>query len=151
MKLNIVSKRMRVFAKVAQLLSFTKAADALSMTQPAVTLQIKALEGEIGADVFCRANNTIKLTKAGETLLCEIEKVLNFEIEVGADIAAMIESCKAEAEKWKISPFAPNPVANQEGWWWWNGEKKTEEGLLRMGMKQMDGGCWMQKESADAW
>lgn len=151
MNIRILSKRCRVFAKAARLLSFTKAADALSMTQPAVTFQIKTLEEEIGTQVFYRANNTIKLTKAGETLLCEIEKVINLEVEVGADIAAMIESDEQEAEQWKISPFAPNPVANQEGWWWWNGEKKTEEGLLRMGMKQMDGGCWMQKESADAW
>ena len=40
----MADRRLQVFSTVARLLSFTKAADALHMTQPAVTFQIRQLE-----------------------------------------------------------------------------------------------------------
>jgi len=43
----MADRRLQVFHAVAKHLSFTKAADALFMTQPAVTFQIKQLEGQI--------------------------------------------------------------------------------------------------------
>ncbi len=42
--MNMADRRLQVFSTVARLLSFTKAADALHMTQPAVTFQIRQLE-----------------------------------------------------------------------------------------------------------
>ena len=41
--------RLKVFRAVAQHLNFRKAAEQLFLTQPAVTLQIKALESDLGA------------------------------------------------------------------------------------------------------
>lgn len=60
--------RLTVFRVVAERLSFTQAADALHLTQPAVTSQVKALEGELGLRLFERAAGGVRLTAAGERL-----------------------------------------------------------------------------------
>ena len=61
--------RMVVFRAVADQLSFRKAAEELYLTQPAVSLQIKTLEEELGVQLFDRAGSRIELTEAGRILL----------------------------------------------------------------------------------
>lgn len=61
--------RLKVFRTVAQHLSFRKAAEHLFLTQPAVTLQIKALEDDLGLRLFERAPNGVSLTAKGSLLL----------------------------------------------------------------------------------
>lgn len=61
--------RLKVFRTVAVTLNFRQAAEALYLTQPAITLQIKALEAELGVSLFDRSGNRIALTAAGNTLL----------------------------------------------------------------------------------
>jgi DNA-binding transcriptional LysR family regulator len=61
--------RLKVFRAVARHLSFTRAAEELLLTQPAVTQQIKALEEELGVPLFDRSGSHIALTAAGATLL----------------------------------------------------------------------------------
>src|ERR1700739_3858625 len=61
--------RLKVFRTVAQQLSFRKAAEHLFITQPAVTLQIKALEEDLGVRLFDRRGNQIFLTAQGTCLL----------------------------------------------------------------------------------
>jgi len=58
--------RLLVFQKVAQNLSFTKAANELFITQPAITKHIKELEQEYGTKLFERSGNKILLTEAGK-------------------------------------------------------------------------------------
>jgi DNA-binding transcriptional LysR family regulator len=59
-------RRLQVFFTVARLLSFTKAAEVLDMTQPAVTFQIRQLEEQFKARLFDRSHNRIDLTDAGK-------------------------------------------------------------------------------------
>src|SRR5580704_9252434 len=61
--------RLKVFRTVAQHLSFRKAAEHLFLTQPAVTLQIKALEQDLGVRLFERAPRGVSLTPQGALLL----------------------------------------------------------------------------------
>lgn len=61
--------RLVVFRAVAENLSFRKAAEELSLTQPAVSLQIKAIEEDLGVQLFDRNGAQVALTAAGETLL----------------------------------------------------------------------------------
>lgn len=61
----MADRRLQVFHTVARLLSFTKAADALHMTQPAVTFQIRQLEEYFDTRLFDRTHNRISLTEAG--------------------------------------------------------------------------------------
>jgi len=59
---------LRVFLAVAKTCSFTKAAQSLNISQPAVTHQIRNLEEMFKAKLFLRQRNKITLTKAGEIL-----------------------------------------------------------------------------------
>jgi len=61
--------RLTVFRKVAERLSFRKAAEELYLTQPAVSQQIKALEAELGVVLFDRSGSQVQLTPAGGALL----------------------------------------------------------------------------------
>ena len=80
--------RLKVFRAVAEHLSFRKAAEHLFLTQPAVTLQIKALESDLGVRLFDRAAGRISLTKQGSILLGYANKVAQLvsaaEQELGA-------------------------------------------------------------------
>ncbi len=60
--------RLRLFLTVARLGSFTAAARELSIAQPAVSHQVKALEDELGAHLFDRRGRWIELTPAGRAL-----------------------------------------------------------------------------------
>jgi LysR family transcriptional regulator, transcriptional activator of the cysJI operon len=67
--------RLKVFRSVAKHLSFRKAAEHLFITQPAVTLQIKALESELGVRLFDRRAGRIALTEHGSILLGYANKI----------------------------------------------------------------------------
>lgn len=69
--------KLRSFVMVARLGHLTKAAEALHVTQPAVTAQIKALEQELGVALFTRSPGRIELTKAGEILKLSAERILS--------------------------------------------------------------------------
>ncbi len=62
----MADRRLQVFHTVARLLSFTKAAETLHMTQPAVTFQVRQLEEYFNTRLFDRTHNKISLTEAGE-------------------------------------------------------------------------------------
>ena len=61
--------RLKVFRAVAEHRNFRKAAERLFLTQPAVTLQVKALESDLGVRVFDRTGGRITLTHQGSLLL----------------------------------------------------------------------------------
>jgi DNA-binding transcriptional LysR family regulator len=61
--------RIRVFRTVAHHLNFSRAAEELLLTQPAVTQQVKALEDELGVPLFDRSGGRITLTAGGKVLL----------------------------------------------------------------------------------
>jgi len=61
-------RRLQVFHAVARLLSFTKAAEVLHMTQPAVTFQIRQLEEQFDTRLFDRAHNRVSMTEAGHVV-----------------------------------------------------------------------------------
>ncbi len=61
----MADRRLQVFHTVARLLSFTKAAETLHMTQPAVTFQVRQLEEYFNTRLFDRTHNRISLTDAG--------------------------------------------------------------------------------------
>lgn len=74
--------RLMVFQSVARNLSFTKAANELFITQPAISKHIKELESEFGVKLFDRVGNKIHLTKAGDTLLSYTAPILSLHQEV---------------------------------------------------------------------
>src|SRR5258705_13397372 len=79
--------RLKVFRTVAQHLSFRKAAEHLFITQPAVTLQVKALEEDLGVRLFDRRGNQILLTAQGTRLLGYAKRMEALVAEAEQDIA----------------------------------------------------------------
>jgi DNA-binding MarR family transcriptional regulator len=67
--------QMAVFVQVAELRSFTRTAERLGMTQPAVTFQISQLEDKWGCKLFLREHNAVQLTEAGEAFLAHASKL----------------------------------------------------------------------------
>jgi len=82
--------RLKVFRAVAEHLNFRKAAEQLFLTQPAVTLQIKALESDLGVRVFDRAGGKITLTRQGAVLLEYANKLANLASEADTSSSLLI-------------------------------------------------------------
>jgi DNA-binding transcriptional LysR family regulator len=66
--MNITLHQLKIFDAVARHLSFTKASDELHLTQPAVSMQIKKLEQEVGVPLFEQVGKRIYITKVGDEL-----------------------------------------------------------------------------------
>jgi DNA-binding transcriptional LysR family regulator len=64
--MNITLRQLKVFSSVAKHLSFTRAAEELHLTQPAVSMQVKQLEGQLEIPLFEQLGKKIYLTEAGE-------------------------------------------------------------------------------------
>src|SRR5260370_29210290 len=78
-------RRLRYCVAVAEELSFTRAAERLHIAQPPLSIQIRALEQEVGARLFDRDQRHVFLTQAGKHLLGRAR-----------DILASVEAAKAE-------------------------------------------------------
>ena len=78
----MADRRLQVFHAVAKHLSFTKAAETLFMTQPAVTFQIRQLEEHFNTRLFDRAHGRISLTPAGTMALDYAERILGLASEL---------------------------------------------------------------------
>ncbi|NWG16046.1 MAG: LysR family transcriptional regulator [Chloroflexi bacterium] len=74
---------LQVFYEATQTGSFTAAARALNMTQPAVSMQIKALEDYLQVQLFERQGRSVRLTKAGQALVPYARQII--EMTVGAE------------------------------------------------------------------
>ena len=85
----MADRRLQVFHAVARHLSFTRAAEALFMTQPAVTFQVKQLEEHFNARLFDRSHGRIKLTAQGELVYGYAERILKLSQELEARMAEM--------------------------------------------------------------
>src|ERR1035438_223146 len=84
---RMLNFRLKVFWAVAKHLSFRRAAEELYLSQPAVSLQIKALEEEVGLQLFDRSGSHISLTAAGGTLLQYVEKLDALAVEAESALA----------------------------------------------------------------
>ncbi|NTF51078.1 LysR family transcriptional regulator [Agrobacterium rhizogenes] len=76
------------FEAAARTGSVTVAARELDLTQSAVSRQIKALEGQLGVELFVRERQTIRLTLAGDSYACEIREALRRISSASLDLRA---------------------------------------------------------------
>lgn len=73
--------QLRYFAAAARLLHFTRAAEALYVSQPTLSVQIARLEAELRVALFRRRGRRVELTDAGAALLPHAERLLQAEEE----------------------------------------------------------------------
>jgi DNA-binding transcriptional LysR family regulator len=99
--------KLKVFCTVAETKSFSKASEIIHLTQPAVSLQIQALEEIYGTRLFDRSNNTVVLTRAGTLLYKYAREILalysSAEKEIG-EITGLV--------KGNLSVGASTTIAN---------------------------------------
>jgi len=69
-------RHLEAFLAVARLGSFTRAASALHVSQPALTVQIRQLEAALAVRLFDRNNRRVALTRAGQQFVAPVERLL---------------------------------------------------------------------------
>lgn len=74
--MNVSLRQLRVFVAVAESSSFSRAADALALTQPAVSRNVTDLEQALGLQLLHRTTREVELTEAGRLLLGNVSRVL---------------------------------------------------------------------------
>jgi len=80
--MNITIRQLQIFEAVSQKLSYTQAAEILFLSQPAVSMQIKQLESEVGMPLFERMGKKLFLTEAGDELLIYARNISQQLIEL---------------------------------------------------------------------
>lgn len=85
----MADRRLQVFHTVARLLSFTKAAETLHMTQPAVTFQVRQLEEYFNTRLFDRTHNRISLTEAGTRVYQYADRIFELYTEMENSVREM--------------------------------------------------------------
>ena len=79
--------QLRTFREIAETLNFTKASEKLNLTQSAVSHQIKALEEELGVQLFIRAKRGVILTDAGRVALDYTNRIVSETEEMRETVA----------------------------------------------------------------
>src|SRR5207247_9504441 len=82
------------FAQVASTHSFSRAAEALELTQPSITARIQTLERELGEELFERGSRGVRLTDAGTAFLPYVERLLQ-TLQEGRDAVGDVKNVQA--------------------------------------------------------
>ena len=110
MNLNINLNLYKYFYEVAKYNSYTKAAEALMISQPSLSYSIKVLETQLEKKLFIRENNKIKLTDDGENLYNKLDTIFKQFEEVNEtdDFKGKITLGVRSAYAFKVLPFYIN-------------------------------------------
>ena len=104
MMTNIPTDLLRTLVTVVDLRSFTKAAQALNVTQPAVSAQIKRLQALLDADLFDRHSQGVALTQRGESVVAHARRLLAINDDI-------LNSSKAETGRKRIRIGLPGDLS----------------------------------------
>jgi LysR family transcriptional regulator, low CO2-responsive transcriptional regulator len=74
--MNVTFRQLRVFVEVAELGSMARAAEALHLTPPAVSMQVREIESQVGLALFDRHGRTVSLSTAGEYFLVHAKRLI---------------------------------------------------------------------------
>ncbi|MDM7273440.1 LysR family transcriptional regulator [Sulfurihydrogenibium azorense] len=87
--------KLKIFKTVADLKSFSKAAEILFLSQPTVTLQIKKIENYLGVTLFQRKKNQLELTEEGKILYRYASKILDDYTQLENEISSLLSLSKS--------------------------------------------------------
>src|SRR5215211_1171679 len=80
------TRQLAAFCAVVERKSFSQAAERLGVTQPAVSLQVRALEKRLGAQLLDRSGRRVEPTEAGLRLYRGAQRLLSLEEQLLADV-----------------------------------------------------------------
>lgn len=103
--------QLKSFVTVAHQGNLTQAAERLFLSQPAVSAQIKAIEGELGTSLFNRTNSGMTLTRAGEMFLPEAESLLQHKHKLEHFAKTLAADYTGETELGLIHPVDAGKLA----------------------------------------
>lgn len=112
--MNVSLRQLRVFEAVARQLSYTRAAEELHLSQPAVSMQVRQLEDEVGLPLFEKLGKIISLTEAGRELYHysrSIHRSLQEMEEVMASLKGVSRGRLTLAVASTVNYFAPRLLA----------------------------------------
>ncbi|MBL8327562.1 MAG: LysR family transcriptional regulator [Rubrivivax sp.] len=143
---GVTLRQFRVFAEVARHLSFVRAAEALHLTPPAVTMQVQELETQVGLPLFERQGRKVSLTTAGEYLLVYARRVLATLKEAGDAMSRLKRVEAGELTVGMVSTakyFLPRLLTR------FREEHPAIEIRLRVGANREQLVAWMQQGEID--
>lgn len=92
MLINLTLRQLQAFVAVARNESFTKASRAVGISQPALTANVRLIEGTLGVRLFDRTTRSVRLTEQGRNFVAVAERVI-------ADLGAAIASARELGER----------------------------------------------------
>ncbi|MDC0773878.1 LysR family transcriptional regulator [Streptomyces sp. HD] len=105
MTMDVHVRDLRYFVAVAEELHFTRAAERLYVSQPALSKQVRALERQLGVELFRRAPQGVTLTEAGVALLPHARRVL----EAWSEGSGALEAARAAARGTLVVGMSTSP------------------------------------------
>ena len=86
LRLSMELWQLRTFSTVAETGSFTRASEVLNLSQPAVSIQVKAIESEAGRKLFVRRPDGVDLTRDGELFLEHARRILDLADQITSEM-----------------------------------------------------------------
>ncbi len=94
----MLSVRHEIFMEVASSLSFSKAAEVMYISQPAISKHIKALEAFYQTTLFERKSNAIRLSPGGELLLTRLKEAKKIQNQLEFELSVLKDQLKAKGQ-----------------------------------------------------
>ncbi len=112
--MHVTLRQLNVFEAVARQLSYTRAAESLHLSQPAVSMQIRQLEDEIGLELFEKLGKKIQLTEAGRELF-QYSQAINRQLSEAEEVMESLKGLSRGRLKIAVAStvnyFAPRLMA----------------------------------------
>ena len=114
--MNLELRHLQLVYQLAQTKNVTRAADRLSLSQPAASRQLQRLEELAGAELFQRSGRSLEITPAGERVLETAERVLDLLTQTEQDLAVLkrTESAKVRLTTECYTMYRWLPLAMEE-------------------------------------
>src|ERR671930_2704469 len=92
------TRQLQAFCAVVEKKSFSHAAEQLGVTQPAVSLQVRALEDRVGQTLLDRSGRRVEPTEAGRRLYRSAQRMLAAEEQLLAELESGTEELSGKLE-----------------------------------------------------
>jgi len=108
-------RKLELFVAVVDSGGFTAAAQAVHVAQPSISLAVKELEREVGAELLVRSRRGVTLTAAGDALLGPARRALREVATAGAAVDAVLGLRRGRLDLAALPTLAADPVADLVG------------------------------------